>query len=77
LDFWVIGVDGVMFRKPQRKHIVVLAGGQRNEILLQFDKPGNYVIRQHGIDGMQFFDMRGHPHVSLVRLDYNPFLNTD
>ncbi|CAJ1946660.1 unnamed protein product [Cylindrotheca closterium] len=62
LDFWVIGVDGVMFRKPSRKHIAVLAGGQRNEILLQFDKPGNYVIRQHGIDGMQFFGMRGHPH---------------
>lgn len=64
LDFWVIGADGVMWRKPKRKHIIVLAGGQRNEILLQFDKPGNYVISQQGIEGMQFFGMRGHPHVS-------------
>mmetsp|Transcript_33298 Transcript_33298/g.80524 ORF Transcript_33298/g.80524 Transcript_33298/m.80524 type:complete len:169 (+) Transcript_33298:1301-1807(+) len=54
LDFWVIGADGVMFRKPVRKHIIVLAGGQRNEILLQFDKPGKYVISQQGIEGMQF-----------------------
>lgn len=64
LDFWVIGADGVTFRKPFRKHIIVMAGGQRNEILLQFDRPGNYVISQQGIEGMQFFGMRGHPHVS-------------
>lgn len=66
IDFWVIGADGVTFRKPERKHIIVMAGGQRNEILLKFDKPGNYVISQQGIQGMQFFDMYGHPHDQIL-----------
>lgn len=77
LDFWVIGADGVTYRKPVRKHIVVLAGGQRHEILLKFDRPGNYVISQQGIEGMQFFGMLGHPHVgSFLSKNNKSILNT-
>lgn len=59
IPFWVIASDGVTYRKPRKKTILVMAGGQREEILLQFDRPGRYVISQQGIEGYQFFDMRG------------------
>ena len=62
-DFYVIGTDGVTHSgPPTKKHVMVMAGGQRHEVLLQFDEPGTYVISQQGIEGMQFFDMYGHPH---------------
>lgn len=66
LPFWVIATDGVTYRKPRKKQAIVVAGGQREEILLRFDEPGNYVISQQGIQGMQFFDMYGHPHDQLL-----------
>lgn len=66
IPFWVIGSDGVTYRKPRQKTILVMAGGQREEILLKFDEPGKYVISQQGIEGMQFFDMRGHPHNQIL-----------
>jgi FtsP/CotA-like multicopper oxidase with cupredoxin domain len=66
IPFWVIASDGVTFRKPRKKIIMVMSGGQRDEILLQFDEPGRYVISQQGIQGMQFFDMRGHPHDQIL-----------
>lgn len=66
LPFWVIGSDGVMHRKPKKKIIMVMSGGQREEVLLQFDKPGRYVISQQQIEGFQFFDMRGHPHNQIL-----------
>lgn len=66
IDFWVIGTDGVTFSEPRKKNIIVMSGGQRHEILLQFDKPGTYVISQQGIQGMQFFDMWGHPHDQIL-----------
>lgn len=66
VPFWVIGSDGVMYRKPIKKNIIVMSGGQREEILLQFDKPGRYVVSQQGIQGLQFFDMRGHPHDQIL-----------
>eukprot|EP00527_Entomoneis_sp_CCMP2396_P002804 CAMPEP_0198145930 /NCGR_PEP_ID=MMETSP1443-20131203/26230_1 /TAXON_ID=186043 /ORGANISM="Entomoneis sp., Strain CCMP2396" /LENGTH=501 /DNA_ID=CAMNT_0043809695 /DNA_START=233 /DNA_END=1738 /DNA_ORIENTATION=+ len=66
VPFWVIGADGVTYSKPAEKHILVLAGGQRHEMLLQFEEPGNYVISQQGIQGMQFFDMLGHPHDQIL-----------
>lgn len=77
IDFWVIGADGVTYKTPRKKRIVVMSGGQRNEILLQFDEPGTYVISQQGIQGMQFFDMYGHPHVStkLVSFLFLPVSN--
>jgi FtsP/CotA-like multicopper oxidase with cupredoxin domain len=66
IPFWVIGSDGVTYRKPIQKKILVMAGAQREEILVQFDKPGKYVISQQGIEGMQFFDMWGHPHNQIL-----------
>mmetsp|Transcript_12787 Transcript_12787/g.23998 ORF Transcript_12787/g.23998 Transcript_12787/m.23998 type:complete len:650 (-) Transcript_12787:170-2119(-) len=66
LPFWVIASDGVTFRKPRKKIIMVLSGGQREEVLLKFDRAGRYVISQQGIQGMQFFDMRGHPHDQIL-----------
>ncbi|GAX25200.1 hypothetical protein FisN_5Lh281 [Fistulifera solaris] len=64
--FWIIGSDGVMYRKPVQKNIIVMAGGQRTEILIQLEEPGKYVISQQGIQGMQFFDMYGHPHDQIL-----------
>ena len=66
IPFWVIASDGVTYRRPQRKTIIVMAGGQREEILLQFAEPGVYVISQQGIEGYQFFDMMGHPHSQIL-----------
>lgn len=66
IPFYVIGSDGVTYSKPVKKHIIVMAGGQREELLLQFDEPGTYVISQQGIEGMQFFDMYGHPHNQIL-----------
>jgi FtsP/CotA-like multicopper oxidase with cupredoxin domain len=66
IPFWVIASDGVTYSKPRKKNILVMAGGQREEILLQFDEPGRYVISQQGIQGMQFFDMWGHPHDQIL-----------
>ncbi|CAB9517969.1 Multicopper oxidase mco [Seminavis robusta] len=66
IPFWVVGSDGVTYQKPQQKHILVMAGAQREEILLQFEEPGTYVISQQGIEGMQFFDMYGHPHNQIL-----------
>lgn len=67
IPFWVIGSDGVTRHGPPKEHkILVLAGGQREELLLLFDEPGNYTISQQGIQGMQFFDMYGHPKDQLL-----------
>jgi FtsP/CotA-like multicopper oxidase with cupredoxin domain len=66
VPFWIIASDGVTYRQARRHTIIVMAGGQREEILLQFDKPGKYVISQQGIEGMQFFDMYGHPHNQIL-----------
>jgi len=66
VPFWVLAADGVTFPRPKKKNIMVLAGGQRQELLLQFDEPGTYVISQQGIQGMQFFDMLGHPHDQIL-----------
>jgi len=66
VEFWVVATDGVTHRTPRRKTVLVMAGGQRHEILLRFDRPGKYVVSQQGIQGMQFFDMYGHPHDQIL-----------
>jgi FtsP/CotA-like multicopper oxidase with cupredoxin domain len=66
IPFYVIASDGVTYDKPMKRNVIVMAGGQREELLLQFDEPGTYVISQQGIQGMQFFDMYGHPHDQLL-----------
>ncbi|GKY96692.1 hypothetical protein MPSEU_000628700 [Mayamaea pseudoterrestris] len=68
LPFWVIASDGVTYEQPIRRNILVMAGGQREELLLWFDRPGDYVISQQGIQGMQFFDMHGHPHDQILAM---------
>jgi len=64
--FWVVGSDGVFYESAEEKKVIVMAGGQREELLLKFDQPGTYLISQQGIQGMQFFDMYGHPHDQLL-----------
>jgi len=66
VPFYQIGSDGVMYSKPIKRNVIVMSGGQREELLLIFDKPGRYVISQQGIQGMQFFGMRGHPHDQIL-----------
>jgi len=66
IPFYIVGADGVTWSKPSKRNILVMAGGQRYEILLYFDEPGTYVISQQGIQGMQFFDMYGHPHDQIL-----------
>jgi len=66
VPFYIIGSDGVMYSTPIQKNIMVLSGGQRQEVLIKFEKEGRYVISQQGIQGMQFFDMRGHPHDQIL-----------
>eukprot|EP00536_Pseudo-nitzschia_multiseries_P004373 jgi/Psemu1/295550/fgenesh1_pm.72_\ len=66
IPFYVIASDGVAYPNPVKRDVVVLAGGQREEFLLQFDEPGTYVVSQQGIQGLQFFDMYGHPHDQVL-----------
>jgi len=66
IPFYQIASDGVTYQTPIKRNIIVLAGGQREEVLLQFNETGKYVISQQGIQGMQFFDMYGHPHDQLL-----------
>mmetsp|Transcript_2016 Transcript_2016/g.3774 ORF Transcript_2016/g.3774 Transcript_2016/m.3774 type:complete len:749 (-) Transcript_2016:701-2947(-) len=66
VPIYVVASDGVTYSKPRRRDVVVFAGGQREELLLQFDEPGKYVVSQQGIQGMQFFGMYGHPHDQLL-----------
>ena len=67
IPFYIIASDGVTYNsKPKKHNIIIMAGGQREEIFLQFDEPGTYVISQQGIQGMQFFDMYGHPHDQIL-----------
>jgi FtsP/CotA-like multicopper oxidase with cupredoxin domain len=66
LSFWIVAADGVTWTRPVKRNILVMAGGQRYEILLQFQESGAYVISQQGIQGMQFFDMYGHPHDQIL-----------
>jgi FtsP/CotA-like multicopper oxidase with cupredoxin domain len=66
IPFYLIASDGVTYERPLKRNVIVMAGGQREELLLQFDEPGTYVISQQGIQGMQFFDMYGHPHDQLL-----------
>jgi FtsP/CotA-like multicopper oxidase with cupredoxin domain len=66
ISFYVIGSDGVFASTPKERKILVMAGGQREEILVSFDKPGTYVVSQQGISGMQFFDMYGHPKDQIL-----------
>ena len=77
IPFFVIASDGVTYSQPVKKNIMVMAGGQRHELLLQFDEPGNYVISQQGIEGMQFFDMYGHPHNQILATITVPENNDD
>jgi len=60
IPFWLIASDGVTYSQPIQRKAIVMVGGQREELLLQFDQPGTYVISQQGIQGTQFFDMNGH-----------------
>ena len=66
LPFWVVASDGVAYDRARKRTAIVLAGGQREELLLRFDEPGTYVVSQQGIQGMQFFGMYGHPHDQLL-----------
>lgn len=66
IPFYQVASDGVAYERPRKRHVIVMAGGQREELLLKFDEPGRYVISQQGIQGMQFFDMYGHPHDQLL-----------
>mmetsp|Transcript_4567 Transcript_4567/g.13147 ORF Transcript_4567/g.13147 Transcript_4567/m.13147 type:complete len:682 (-) Transcript_4567:564-2609(-) len=66
IPFHVVASDGVAYPEPIQRDVVVLAGGQREEFLLQFDEPGTYVVSQQGIQGLQFFDMYGHPHDQIL-----------
>ena len=66
IPFFIIAADGVTWSSATKRNILVMAGGQRYEILIQLDEPGRYVISQQGIQGMQFFDMYGHPHDQVL-----------
>ncbi|OEU08286.1 Cupredoxin [Fragilariopsis cylindrus CCMP1102] len=69
IPFYQIASDGVTYTgNPIQRNIIVVAGGQREELFLQFNETGKYVISQQGIQGMQFFDMYGHPHDQLLAI---------
>jgi FtsP/CotA-like multicopper oxidase with cupredoxin domain len=53
VTFWVFGADGISSDKAYEKRALLIGPGQREAVLLQFSKPGNYRIMQLIINGFQ------------------------
>lgn len=68
VPFWVVGSDGITYHRPVRRTRLVLAGGQREELLVQLPEPGRYHVVSRGLTKVQFF-CTGPPDAVLATLD--------
>lgn len=55
LPFYIAGSDGIAYEKPVERDLMVAAGGERHDILLQFPEPGTYDIWSDNLGAIQYF----------------------
>lgn len=53
--FYMIASDGIAFGEVVRKDTMITGGGERHDLLLSFDEPGEYWVLSDGLDTVQFF----------------------
>jgi len=53
--FWIIASDGIAYDKPVERNLMVTAGGERHDILVQLAEPGIYEIWSDRCETIQFF----------------------
>ena len=53
VPFWVFAADGISFDRAYKKDLLVLGVGQRQGVLVQFDKAGTYRVMQGVINDFQ------------------------
>ncbi len=53
--FYIVASDGIAYEKPVRQTSMVCAGGERHDLLLQIDEPGEYYVLSDKLNHIQFF----------------------
>lgn len=53
--FWIAASDGIAYDKPVERTLMVTAGGERHDILMQLSEPGVYEIWSDRCETIQFF----------------------
>jgi FtsP/CotA-like multicopper oxidase with cupredoxin domain len=71
LPFYVFASDGITQSKSVKRDLIMLAGGYRNDILVQYPEEGRYEFVQEGLSHLQFFGF-GPPNVTLAYVDVTP-----
>jgi len=66
LPFYAVASDGVSY-PPVMKTRIVMVGGQRQDVMVSFDKPGTYIIRSQGLERLQFFNF-GPPNATIAKI---------
>jgi hypothetical protein len=53
VTFWVFASDGISYSKAYEKTFIVIGPGQREGLLVQFDRPGTYRMMQDIVNDFQ------------------------
>jgi len=53
--FYMIASDGVAFGDVVQKNTMVTGGGERHDLLVSFDQPGEYLVKSDHLETIQFF----------------------
>jgi FtsP/CotA-like multicopper oxidase with cupredoxin domain len=53
--FYMIASDGIAFGEVVKKNMMVTGGGERHDLLLCFEEPGEYLIKSDHLSTIQFF----------------------
>lgn len=53
--YYMIASDGVAFGEAVKKNMIVTGGGERHDLLLCFEEPGEYLIKSDHLSTIQFF----------------------
>lgn len=53
--FYMIASDGVAFGGVVKKNLMVTGGGERHDLLISFDQPGEYLVKSDHLGTIQFF----------------------
>ena len=53
--FYMIASDGIAFGEVVKKNLMVTGGGERHDLLVSFDQPGEYLVKSDHLGTIQFF----------------------
>jgi len=53
--FYMIASDGIAFGDVVKKNLMVTGGGERHDLLVSFDQPGEYLVKSDHLGTIQFF----------------------